>query len=160
MTIFKRGNIWWYEFMFDGQRIRASTKSKSRTLANTAERKKRDEVEKSYNGVSARHRPKLFTAAAREWMSASEARWSKANLAIQRYNLKHLLAYLGSIMLADITPQHIGKYQAKRQKEDASNRTINMEVATLRMVSSPSGSGRISPQRFGCCQNARTSGGL
>jgi integrase len=38
------------------------------------------------------------------------------------------------MLLADITPQHIGKYQGIRQKEGASNRTINMEVSTLRMM--------------------------
>ena len=43
-------------------------------------------------------------------------------------------AYLGSMLLADITPQHIGKYQGIRQKEKASNRTINMAVSTLRMM--------------------------
>lgn len=43
-------------------------------------------------------------------------------------------AYFGSLLLADITPQHIGKYQGIRQKDGASNRTINMEVSTLRMM--------------------------
>lgn len=45
-----------------------------------------------------------------------------------------MTAYFGSLLLADITPQHIGKYQGIRQKDGASNRTINMEVSTLRMM--------------------------
>jgi integrase len=67
-------------------------------------------------------------------MAANRARWSKSNISIQEFNLKHLSATFGSILLADITPQHIGKYQGLRQTEGASNRTINMEVSTLRMM--------------------------
>jgi integrase len=38
------------------------------------------------------------------------------------------------MLLTDIAAAHIGKYQLSRQKGGASNRTINMEVATLRMI--------------------------
>jgi hypothetical protein len=62
-------------------------------------------------------------------MAANRARWSESNVAIQEFNLKHLSAYFGTMLLADITHQSIGKYQGLRQKEGASNRTINMEVS-------------------------------
>ena len=134
MGLYKRNEIWWYEFEFRGQRVRETTGSGSKTLAIRAERKRRRELEESSNGVRAARRPVLFTTAAREWMAANRARWSKSNINIQGFNLKHLSATFGSMLLADITPQHIGKYQGMRQKEGASNRTINMEVSTLRMM--------------------------
>lgn len=134
MAVYRRGSQWWFEFVFRGQRIRESTGSESKTLAIKAERQRRRELEESANGVRSSRRPMLFPVAAREWMSANQARWSKSNIAIQEYNLKHLSTYFGSMLLADITPQHIGKYQGARQKENASNRTINMEVSTLRMM--------------------------
>jgi integrase len=132
--IYRRGTIWWYEFEFRGQRVRESTGSDSKTLAIKAERQRRRELEESANGVRAARRPILFPVAAREWMAVNRARWSKSNISIQEFNLKHLSAQFGSMLLADITPQHIGKYQGTRQKEGASNRTINMEVSTLRMM--------------------------
>lgn len=134
MGIYQRNEIWWYEFEFRGQRIRESTGSNSKTLAIKAERQRRRELEESANGVRAARRPVLFSIAAREWMAANRARWSESNVSIQEFNLKHLSASFGSMLLADITPQHIGKYQGARQKEGASNRTINMEVSTLRMM--------------------------
>jgi integrase len=134
MSLFKRGERWWYEFEFRGQRVRESTGSDSKTLAIKAERQRRRELEESANGVRVARRPVLFPVAAREWMAASRARWSKSNIAIQEFNLKHLSAYFGSMLLADITSQHIGKYQGIRQKEGASNRTINMEISTLRLM--------------------------
>jgi integrase len=134
MSIFKRGSIWWYEFVFHGQRVRESTGSNSRTLAVRAERQRRRDLEESANGVRPIRRQLLFPSAAREWMNANQARWSSSNIAIQNYNLKHLSAYFGGMLMSDITPQHIGRYQAFRQKQKASNRTINMEVSTLRMI--------------------------
>lgn len=134
MSVFRRGGIWWYEFVFRGQRVRESTASNSKTLAIKAERNRRRELEESANGVRAARRPVLFPTAAREWMAANRARWSKSNVSIQEFNLKHLSASFGSLLLADITHQHIGKYQGIRQTEGASNRTINMEVSTLRMM--------------------------
>ena len=37
MSLFKRGNIWWYEFWFANRRVRESGKTGSRTLARAAE---------------------------------------------------------------------------------------------------------------------------
>jgi len=33
MSLFRRDDVWWYEFWFAGQRIRESTKSASKTVA-------------------------------------------------------------------------------------------------------------------------------
>jgi integrase len=132
--IYQRGNTWWYEFVFQGQRIRESTKSESKTLAIKAERNRRRELEESANGIRPVRRAVLFSVASRDWMDANRARWSKSNVSIQEFNLKHISKYLGPMLLGDITPEHIGKYQARRQEQRASNRTINMEISTLRMI--------------------------
>ena len=60
MSTFKRGNVWWYEFVFCGQRVRESTGSGSQTLAVKAERNRRRELEESFNGVRPKRRPMLF----------------------------------------------------------------------------------------------------
>jgi len=134
VSVFRRGKTWWYEFVFNGRRIRESTRSSSETLAIKAERNRRREFEESANGILARRDPILFTKAAREWMAANKARWSSSNIAIQEYNLKHLKELFGNLLLTDITAPLIGKYQLKRKQDAASNRTINMEIGTLRMV--------------------------
>jgi integrase len=76
----------------------------------------------------------LFAAATREWLAEKQAPWSKAYLAIQKFNLKHLSKFFKSVLLSDITRADVGKYQLSRRQQGASNRTINMEVATLRMI--------------------------
>jgi len=134
MATFKRGKTWWYEFVLRGQRIRESTKSTSKTLAIAAERTRRRELEEAVNGIKKRRKPALFSVAAKEWMRSMNASWSPSNVNIQNYNLKHLKKYFGKRLLEDITAETIGRYQDKRKREGASNRTINMEVATCRQI--------------------------
>ena len=51
MALFKRGNIWWYEFLFARRRIRESAKTTSKTVAKLAEQKRRRQLEDGFNGV-------------------------------------------------------------------------------------------------------------
>ena len=41
MSLYKRGDVWWYKFWFNGQLIRESSKSDSKTAAKDAERARR-----------------------------------------------------------------------------------------------------------------------
>ena len=49
MSLFKRGSVWWYEFWFASRRIRESSKTTSKTLAKSAEQKRRRELEEGFN---------------------------------------------------------------------------------------------------------------
>ena len=33
MSLYKRGDVWWYKFRFEGQLVRESAKTNSKTLA-------------------------------------------------------------------------------------------------------------------------------
>jgi hypothetical protein len=51
MGLFRRGNIWWYEFLFTRRRVRESAKTTSKTVAKQAEKNRRRELERGFNGV-------------------------------------------------------------------------------------------------------------
>lgn len=51
MSLFRRGDLWWYEFWFAGQRIRESSKSTSKTVAKDAEKNRKREVEEGFNNI-------------------------------------------------------------------------------------------------------------
>jgi hypothetical protein len=51
MATFKRGKIWWYDFIFAGRRIRESAKTTSKTVAKLAEQQRRRDLEKGFNGL-------------------------------------------------------------------------------------------------------------
>lgn len=57
MSVYKRGNTWWFKFRFQGQEIRESARSNSKTIARDAEHARRRELELGINGLRKRELP-------------------------------------------------------------------------------------------------------
>jgi integrase len=132
MGLFKRGEVWWYEFSFQGQRIRESAHTNSKTAAGHIERERRRSLELSAGGV--RHqKPVLLSVAAKEWLTGG-AHLSESTREIYKIKMGHVTPVFGKLLLGEITPADISAFQRKRQKEGASAREVNMECAVLRMV--------------------------
>lgn len=131
--LYRRGDVWWFKFRFQGQVIRESTKSGSKTIAREAERVRRRELEEAVNRISKRERMPLFKAAAKEWL---EKRSGLTDSSLDRY--RHQVVLLtkefGGRLVCDISWDDVVALQHKRQAEGRSGRTINYEIATLRMI--------------------------
>jgi hypothetical protein len=63
MSLFKRGNVWWYSFFFAGQLVRESSRSTSKTIAKSAEQERRRELEAGYNNVKEVRQNRIRTLA-------------------------------------------------------------------------------------------------
>ena len=76
MSLFQRGDIWWYEFWFAGRRIRESSKSESKTVAKTAEKNRRRELEEGFNNFAdlRQERIRTFTEMADDYFDAYKLR--------------------------------------------------------------------------------------
>lgn len=85
MSIFRRGGIYWYEFVFSGSRIRESARSKSKTIAREAERQRRRELEEVINRIPKRRRMPLFKIAAEEWILGLSGLADKSVAAYRQY---------------------------------------------------------------------------
>ena len=68
MSVYRRGDVWWYKFRFAGQMIRESSKSDSKTVAKDAECARRRELEESWNQIKRRKLPPLFSVASTDWL--------------------------------------------------------------------------------------------
>jgi integrase len=134
MAVYQRGGIWWYEFQFLGQRIRESSYSSSKSLAQRIERERRRSLELGASVLKQTKHPQLFSIAARDWLDTNKPHWSASNARIEGYNVGHLLPFFGKFLLSDISADDINRYQAYRKKECASPRTINMEIGALRAI--------------------------
>ena len=134
MSIYKRGDTWWFKFKFAGQAIRESAKTKSKTVANLAQRTRRRELEEGFNGISKPQRAQLFNVAAESWLKAKKAHLSPRSVVIEELNLKHLKPLFGGMLICDIRGDNIAAYQAARQRQEAAPKTINLEVGTLRAI--------------------------
>jgi integrase len=134
MSLFKRGNVWWYKFKFNGSEHRESSKSESKQIAKDAERNRRRELEMGFNGISKTERARLFSVAADNYTAAKKAHVSERTLAIDKANLAHILPVFGKMLLTDIIPDDIAEYQSKRLEDEAAAKTVNLEVGTIRAI--------------------------
>ncbi len=135
MSIYKRGDVWWYKFRFAGQMIRESSKSASKTVAKDAERIRRRELEESWNQIKRRTLPPTFERAATAWLDAEKPHLAERTCEIYEVALRcHLKPALGSLLLCDIDASRLASYQARRKGEKASARTLNKELQVLRQI--------------------------
>ena len=130
--LYKRGNIWWFEFEFNGARIRESARTNSKTIARQAELARRRDLELGVNGLTKRERP-LFTAAARQWFQSKTGLTPLGERYYRQYMAK-LSREFGSRLVTDFSADDIADLQRKRQAEGLSGRQINAEVGTLRAI--------------------------
>jgi len=134
MGIYKRGGRYWYEFSFQGQRIRESAKTSSKTIARDAERQRRRELELGINRIAKRERMPLFKVAAEQWLAAKSATSARLTGETYGYFVRSLIEHFGDRLVSDIDHRDIAELQRKRLAEDKSACTVNLEVPTLRQI--------------------------
>jgi integrase len=133
VSIYRRGDVWWYKFFFNGQLIRESAKTNSKTIAKDAERSRRRELEQSYNRIPKRERMPLFSSAADTWLTGKTGLAEKST---ERYKqcVAQLRETFGKALVCDIDANDIAEYQRARLATGVSNRTVNYEVGALRGI--------------------------
>jgi integrase len=137
MSVFLRlgRKVWWIEFEYRGRRYRESAGTRSKTLAVEIERKRRREVEEATHGVRrSRDAAVSFVVAASEWLDAKKSGWAPKTFVNAKTDVEHLKVTFAKVLLTDISDRDIATYQAGRRAEQASNKTINNEIGTLRAL--------------------------
>ena len=149
MSVFryKGSKVWTMDFLFHGQRIRESTGTRSKTLALKIEDKRRRALEEGAAGIRKQRQPLLLSVAADEWLDMKKATLAPRSVKIEKANLAHLLPELGRKLICDIDARDIARYQQKRLDEEASPKTVNLEIGTLRAILKRSGQwARLQPE--------------
>jgi integrase len=131
---YKNSKVWWIDFIFDGVRIRESTKSRTKKLVEEIERKRRADLEGGRFGLKKRERPRIFSLVAEEYVILKKPVLSERGLTIEKSNLKHLLKAFGGKLLSDIDAGEIATYQQDRLRFGAAPKTINLEIGTMRAI--------------------------
>jgi integrase len=131
--LYKRGNVWWFKFRFEGQVIRESANTNSKTLAREAERTRRRELETAVNRIQKRERMPLFSVAAQDWLNSKSALQPKSVASYRQY-VASLTNEFGQRLICDIRASDIAALQRKRLAAGKAARTVNYEIHTLRGV--------------------------
>lgn len=124
MSIYRRGRVYWYEFVWRGQRVREPA-GRDKHEARQAEARRRLELA---GGASPAKLPTLAEACER----AAAARTGRAAKDAAQYN-RRLLPALGRRRLSEISAADIERYQRYRL-ETSGPSAANHDLAWLRYV--------------------------
>ena len=102
MSLYKRGDVWWYKFRFAGQMIRESSKSESKNVAKDAERIRRARIRGELESNQA---PEVSASVFRRSTDWLKTRTSIAPSTERSYKLaiSQLITHFGKKFLCDLS---------------------------------------------------------
>ena len=137
MAIYKRGGVYWFGFIFNGERVQRSTHQRSQRVAEQIEAAYRTELAKGEVGLLQRKRAPILQHFAQRFMDFVQTR-SSANPATVSFYAQKLARLLDYKPLAKARLDHIDEalieayVQHRRQKVCPAS--VNRELATLRRL--------------------------
>lgn len=128
----KQQKVWWYSFIFAGRKVQESSKSTRKTIAVDAEKRRRMELERTYNGIEDRRgeRIRTLSSLADEFLASFQARHPKS-ATFAGYAVGHIKRVIGTKMVAEVDDLAVKKYQVTRLGEKAAPKSINEETGFL-----------------------------
>jgi integrase len=134
MAIFKRGRVYWYHFIFNGEHVQESTKQGNPRMARQMEAAHKTALAKGEVGFRERKKVSLGDFLKNEFLPFVESKFKSAKprtLRYYEYGAKTLRQTdFTDLNLSEITDQHAGHYAAKRSNLSPS--TVNCGLRTLR----------------------------
>jgi len=132
MGLYKRGQTWWISFSYKGKRVRHSTETDDKKLAEKIYHKVMTEVVEGKYFTSPVEDVN-FQGLAEDYLSDYRINLRKSLWRAEVY-VKHLGKSFEGRMAGDITTEDAKKYISKRLQEGASNATVNRELSALKRM--------------------------
>lgn len=132
----KHTKVWYYEFIYAGERIRESAKTTRKTIAIEAEKQRRLQLEQAMAGIPVEGR-QLRIRAVNDFVETYMGRYEldhrgrDQSILSARNRLAHVKRLLGRFLLSDLAEDVIRNYIRTRLDEGVGGRTVNMEVGEL-----------------------------
>src|SRR5580765_8319569 len=138
MSIYKRGEIYWYRFMWNGRLVRESTKQGNDKVARQIEAAHRVSLAKGEVGI--REKKPVSTLA--DFMDKRFQPWIKSTTALKTWRdfygvgLRAAKEYkpLATARLDEITSERAAEFAAHRQSQGLQVSSINASLRVLRRV--------------------------
>jgi integrase len=141
MSIFKRGNVYWYHFLFNGEHIQKSTKQGNPRTARQMEAAHRTALAKGEVGITERKTaPTLAAFIENRFVPWAQTTFEKASpktwTCWYRTQLGNISAFppLVSRKLDTITSEHASDYAAHLQRKGLMPSSVNSSLRVLRRV--------------------------
>lgn len=132
MTLYLRGDEWWYHFWYQGKHIQGRTRTTNKQQARRVESIRRAELVLGKSAPAHKASP-TFSQLAPDYLAYSKA--NKLSHVVERYYLNGtLVPFFGDMRLDKITPFEIERYKQKRLKDGLKKSSINREVGLLKSM--------------------------
>jgi len=139
MSIYKRGQVYWYKFMWQGRLVRESTKQGNDKVARQMESAHRTSLAKGEVGI----REKKIVPTLAEFVRSRFLPWAESVFAAKaktwlwyRNGVRRLLSSvpLADLRLSELTGESVASYVADRQSTGLEVSSINRELQVLRRM--------------------------
>src|SRR5918994_4648430 len=132
MGLVKRGRIWWMSFTCDGKRVRRSTDTSEKRLAEAILAKVRVQIVEGKFFENPRLEEHTFEEMMERYVKECSVTKSPKSATRDRGSLNHLLPVFGDMVLTEVSPKLLAKYKTHRRLEQAAPATINKELQLVR----------------------------
>lgn len=123
-----------FEFVIQGKRIQESCGTTSKTVAKEYEKRRRAELERAAAGLPTEQKAARLHSVAEvseRYLAGYRLNHRANSILFSASRFRQVNRLLGSVLLGDLTEERMRAYIRERQAEDASGRTINMEIGEL-----------------------------
>ena len=145
MAVYKRGGVWWYGFVFNGERIQESTKQGNKRVAEQMEAARKTERAKGLVGIQDKPLSPTLREFEKRFVETLQVESGQKAASWYGSVLKVVLDYepLASARLDSITKELIDSYTQMRRKSYTKHKhvkrllqpaSINRELATIRRL--------------------------
>ncbi len=143
MRVYKRGSVYWFELVFNGERIQRSTKSRNQRAAGQIASAFHASLAKGEVGITERKPAPTLSTAIRDFLIWSKAEHRSHPSTTRRYETssKTVLKAFPDVPLDRITADDVERFKATRAAEKGIRTkrairpaTVNRELAFLKAV--------------------------
>ena len=133
MAIYQRGNNWYIDFTFKGQRIRESIGPSRKGAEKVIAKRKTEIIENKYLDIRKEPDPIKFHDFAKEYLQWARANKKPSTIQRDLSSLRVLDKEFETKNIQKITTWQIEKYKVKR-KEEVKPGSVNCELALLKHI--------------------------
>jgi integrase len=151
MSIFKRGKVYWFHFLFNGEHVQRSTKQGNPRTARQIEAAYRTALAKGEVGIVERKKIPTFRGAIADFLAWSEQEHQAHPETHRRYRVSSvaLLRHFRDVSIDNITSEEVERFKTLRSAENKTIRagekrrqttkklrpaTVNRELACLKAM--------------------------
>jgi integrase len=132
MGLYKRNQVWWMSFTYQGQQVRKSTETSDRRLAQAILGKVNAKIVEGRYFETLQEQDRTFAEMMERYLKEYSPRKAPTSHRRDQQDLLHLLPVFGDKTLAAVTPRLLAEYKVQRREEGAAPATINKELGLVR----------------------------